>query len=368
MIPTQPQAAHGEALARSQALTEWFHELIGFQGPIGADIFMRWALYHPEYGYYNHLKNIGRGGDFVTAPTLSPVFAQSLAAFYERWQKSDDATCQVLEIGAGTGALAKVFLAYCQQKNIAVDYTIYEPSPSLRVIQQQTLPNHITWLDDWPEGFSGLVIANEVLDALPAKSFKIDSDGQSILERVVASENGQLLWQEKPIHPMMQGRLQDLPDTLQAGQCFEVCFEAAKWTLQLSQAIEKGMVLLFDYGEADREFFSPHQPNGSLRAFYEQQVLNDILWQPGLCDITTDVNFTELAISANAADFDVLGLTTQAYFMLENQVDDMLLAEHNFDMKTLLMPGQMGERFKVMVLGKGLGERDIFSHDLRHRL
>lgn len=366
MIPTKPNAASGKKLERSLLLNQWLHEFIRFQGPVGADTFMKWALYHPEWGYYNHVSHIGREGDFVTAPSLSPIFAESLVACFKKYLSKGIAP-QVLEIGAGTGTLAQHFLTACAQESISVQYFIYEPSPSLRKVQENILPSHITWLDDWPSSFSGLVIANEVLDALPIKSL-IQENG-SFKERVIASDGEHFFWQHRAISPLLDALLTERnPNSFAEGQVFELSTEYSKWILQLGNSLDQALVFLFDYGDGDRTYYHTNRQDGTLRAFYEHQVLNDVLWQPGLCDITADVNFTDVAIAADNASFQVLGFTTQTCFLLENPVPRMQDLRHNFEMKELITPNRMGERFKVMALSKNLTIEPAFTHDLRHWL
>ena len=344
-------------------------------GRIPFDRFMELALYHPGLGYYsNDLRKFGEQGDFITAPELTPLFGHCIARqCAEALEQLDIGS--ILEFGAGSGRLAADLLGELERLDrLPERYYILELSAALRQRQQellqQELPSifeRIEWLDQLPESFSGVVVANEVLDAMPVSRILIDESG--IKEQYVAlSDQGFYATWDAIFTP----ELQPVAETLQNRYSLPIPYEteinlrATSWISELSSILSGGMVLLIDYGYSGHEFYHPQRNTGTLICHYRHRTHGDPLFLPGLQDITANVDFTAVAEAALAAGFDSHAFTPQAYFLLAGGLEQLLMElelsgkeqlQQIQAIKRLTLPNEMGERFKVLALGKGLKQQ-----------
>jgi SAM-dependent MidA family methyltransferase len=371
----EPEAA---ALARSRALQDRIGVRIDHAGGwLSFAEYMQMALYDPGLGYYDAAgSKFGAEGDFVTAPEISPFFARAAAAQVAQ-AFSQGLAPQVLEFGAGTGALARDLIAELQQRGHAdTRYFILEVSADLRARQHHRLAGlPVTWLDRLPGDFDGVVIANEVLDVLPVQLFVRAPDG--VLERGVERADGGLRFAGRPAGPALAqevAAIESLVGPLPAGYGSELCPLAAAWIGALAARLRRGLVLLFDYGFPRREYYHPQRAMGTLMCHYRQHAHADPLWLPGLNDITAHVDFSACAQAAREAGLDVLGYTSQARFLMNCGILDLLArSAQPADIgaaQRLLSEAEMGELVKVMALGRRWNAAPIgFTRgDRRHRL
>ncbi len=385
-------AASADALAHSQKLAAVIRREIDARGGmIGFARYMELALYAPGLGYYSAgLPKFGAAGDFVTAPELSPLFARCVAR-----QCAQVLTLlgggDVLEAGAGTGLLASGVLQQLQALDCLPDrYFILETSADLRERQRcclQELPAdlaaRVQWLDALPPGrFRGVVLANEVLDAMPVQRFRRRSSG--VDELMVAVAPDRLIWHAVPAcDPRLVERVAGIEQAIGArlpeGYESEIHRAADGWIASVADSLEAGMVFIIDYGYPRREYYHLERSRGTLRCHYRHHAHDDPLLLVGLQDITSHVDFTAVAETAVAAGMGVAGYTTQAYFLFatgitafaqEGEQNDRQRLATAQQIKRLTMPGEMGEAFKVIALTKGINEplTGFQWRDLREKL
>ena len=367
-----------DALAYSAALKRRIADEIAVAGGwIGFDRFMELTLYAPAMGYYSGgAHKFGAAGDFVTAPEMTPLFGQTLAA--QAAQVMALSAPQIIEVGAGSGRLAADLLLELEQRGALPErYAILELSGELRERQCQTigqraphLLDRVTWLDHLPEHFDGLVLANELLDAMPVHLVVWQEVWQktAIFERGVAWENEAFVWRDKPASGRVLERAQALAEeySLPPGYVSEINLAASDWTASWGAILGKGALLLIDYGFPGHEYYHPQRDTGTLMCHYRHQAHTDPFFLPGLQDITSHIDFTALAESGFNAGLEVLGYTTQAVFLLNCGLPEVLARISADDparylpqaqaAQKLLSPAEMGELFKVIVLGKAIGE------------
>jgi SAM-dependent MidA family methyltransferase len=379
-------APSAEALAHSRRLSALIAaETARAGGWIGFDRYMQLALYAPGLGYYaagaRKFGDATSGGDFVTAPEISPLFAAALARQVE--QAFDHCALQVLEFGAGTGVLARDLLAALAAfgpRGRPPEYMIVEVSADLRARQQATLGargiRNVRWLDAPPPGFDGVVIANEVLDAMPARLF-VKSDGAVRERGIVGAENG-FRYASMPADQSLldavraiEAETGPLPD----GYGSEIGSIAAAWMGSVAEWLARGLLLVIDYGFPRREYYHPQRAMGTLMCHYRQHAHTDPLWLPGLNDITAHLDFTALADAAHGAGLRVAGFTSQANFLLNCGLLDALRQRHTpaavNQAQRLLSEAEMGELFKVLAVTRGLDETPLVGFargDRLHRL
>ncbi len=363
-----------EEMAQQQAMRELLEkEIRAAGGAIPFDRYMELALYAPGLGYYvSGAHKFGAGGDFVTAPEISPYFGYCLGR--QCAQILPSLPLEILEFGAGTGAMAMQILQELDrlQPDWEVNYRILEPSPELRQRQHECLldgPPHlldrVSWVAEVPEGFSGVVLANEVLDAMPVHVFRRGEKG--IEEQWVSREHGRLklVWRKargalkRAVKAIEASRGEFAPDYVS-----EVNLRLAPWLEMLGQRVDAAVMLFIDYGYTASEYYHPQRSMGTLICHYRHQAHEDVLLRPGLQDITANVDFSAVHQAAVEAGFDLLGFNTQAGFLLGCGLDDMLAQSDAEDVeahmaavqgvKQLVLPDAMGERFKVIALGKNL--------------
>ncbi len=375
------------ALAHSQSLLARIKEEISACGGV-MDFrrYMELALYAPGLGYYSAgQQRLGEGGDFTTAPEISPLFSRCLAR--QCAEVLERIGGDVLEFGAGSGVMAAEVLLELERLGVAPErYAIVELSADLRERQRATLEaraphlaGRVQWLDRL-EGndFKGVVLANELLDAMPVSCFAIRA-GQ-VMERCVGSTDAGLGWVERKAGETLNAVIEALDLQLPDGYCSELNPGLAPWMRALGAFVERAAVVLIDYGYPRREYYAAQRSMGTLICHYRHRAHDDVFWYPGLQDITANVDFTAVAEAGEAAGLDLLGYTTQAHFLMSSGLDELFqealgedaLAQLSLaqQVKTLTLPGQMGERFQVMALGKGIEGplRGFALRDLRNRL
>ncbi len=375
-IPVTLPEPSAESQQQSARLKDMIREEIRQAGGrLRFDHFMAAALYHLELGYYTHAGQIfGEGGDFVTAPELTPLFGRCLAR-----QAQQVLTALggggVVEFGAGSGVLAETVLRELEALGCLPEhYTIVDVSPSLIQRQQQRLRQNlphlyerVQWREQCPPGFRGLVIGNEVLDALPVHKVRFRRDGQH-QELYVADQDGRFVWQAgEPSSPRLAQHLarvyQQHGAEMVDGYESEINLAAERWLSALAETMAQGSIILIDYGFPRHEFFHPDRHQGTLMCHYQHHVHPDPLILPGLQDITSHVDFTAIAETALEAGLEVAGFTSQAYFLIACGIEQMLAeldpSTETFmrqaqPVKKLLLPHEMGELFKVIGLNKQL--------------
>lgn len=333
--------------------------------------YMDLALHQPGLGYYaGGAYKFGKTGDFVTAPELTPLFGQALARQVAQVLGAvSPGLTVVLEVGAGSGRLAAdLLLALDGLGVLPMRYEILELSGELRARQKQAiaaavphLADRVVWLDELPERFSGCVIANELLDALPTHAVAWRADG--LMERgVTETQNGFGWAAERPAQGALAAAMAALP--VEAPFESEVGLAARAWVAEWGRRLDRGALLLLDYGLPRHELYHPLRSHGTLRCHYQQRLHEDPFWWPGLSDITTHVDFTAVAEAGFDAGLDVLGYTNQATFLINCGIGELLAARQEAGgeqalrasgaVQMLLAPREMGEMFKAIALGKGI--------------
>lgn len=380
----QPDA---NALAHSERLRQALLERIRKQGALSFADYMEQVLYEPGLGYYMAgAAKFGEEGDFITAPEVSPLFGATLANEIRGVLLHTGGG--ILEFGAGSGKLAlSILQALSDVEDLT--YTIMEPSAELVSRQQQLLREaldesvfqRVRWLDALPDAFTGVIVANEVMDALPVERFR-KSDGKVM--QLCVNESLETVSQaaDETLQAAVEAIEADLGEPLCDGYQSEVCLLLKPWLASLSQTLTQGVVLLIDYGYPRREYYLPERVQGTLACYYRHRTHDDPFQWPGLQDITAHVDFTAVAEAAVAQELDLLGYASQSAFLLDNQLLDLMeqeSARSDSEMqkialaravKTLTLPGEMGERFQVMALGRGYDLRlqGFSTQDLSYRL
>ena len=350
--------------------------------------FMELALYAPGLGYYSAGSHkLGAGGDFVTAPEVSDLFSRCVAR--QCAQVLAVTGGEILELGAGSGRMAAAILTELARAGALPErYAILEVSADLAARQReriaqlpQALAARVVWLTQLPVQFTGVVLANEVADALPCRRFALHEG--AVQELGVALDAGARL-QERPAAPAPEllhecTRLfGELGAALPDGYVSEVCLRADAWIASLADALDTGAILLFDYGLPRRHYYHPQRATGTLRCHFRQRAHDDPYINVGIQDITAWVDFTRLAAAALAAGLSVEGFATQAAFLLASGLEEMTAAAGSGlerarlagEARRLIMPEEMGEAFKVLALGRDLKIElsGFVLQDLRHLL
>ena len=342
-------------------------------GSISFAEFMQHALYAPGLGYYAAgSTKFGESGDFITAPEVSSVFGHVVA------RQCAEVLAQVeegavLEFGAGSGKLAADVLQRLDTLDaLPTAYRILEVSADLRERQERYIGEYVpalaylvSWIDTPPADHRGAVLANEVLDALPVERF-VRRDAGVLQQRVVATEAGFALT-ETPASDLLESAVHEIEAELEAvlpdGYVSEICLAVPDWISQIGAGLVEGVALLFDYGVSRREYYATERADGWLRCHFRHHAHNDPLVLPGIQDLTAWVDFTRVAEAAVKADLEIAGYSAQAQFLmaggLEAEMQDFASMsqkaqlELSQQIKTLTLPGEMGEHFKCMALRKG---------------
>ncbi len=392
MIPLDLPEVAAHDLAHSARLGVLVREAIRQAGGwVSFAHYMDLVLYAPGLGYYSAgAAKFGRAGDFITAPELSPAFggciADAAAGVLEEL-----GTGVILELGAGTGRLAADVLLELQRRQcLPVEYLILEVSADLRERQAallaelpSSLATRVRWLERLPDApFDGVILANEVADALPVRRFR---RGEDCIEELGVAERAQGFgWATRPADAALAAAVEaverDLGAQLPAGFESEVSSLTAGWVAALAAALRRGAAFIVDYGLPRAEYYAAARDTGTLSCFHRHRVHGDPFILLGLQDITAWVDFTRVAEAGVAAGLDVAGYTTQSHFLIDTGFDAALartldglegLARHAATQAalTLVLPGEMGERFKCIALARDAGvPRGFRSRDFTTRL
>jgi SAM-dependent MidA family methyltransferase len=369
--PTAAEREHSDTLAR------FIRNEIAEKGPMPFSRFMELALYAPGLGYYSAGKTkFGAAGDFITAPELGPVFARCVARAVAPALHDIGADAAMLELGGGSGAFAEHCLAELQRLDaVPAAYSILEPSADLRERQRERvrtalppdLAARVRWIDRPPEDdWRGVLFANEVIDALPTTRFSIRG-GEVFEEHIVDDGDGGFAIVDLPADGFVGGAVrhierdieQQLPDDYRS----EVLPQLPYWIQAVCGGLAEGLAIFVDYGYARREYYRADRRDGTLLANYRHRAHDDPFRLVGLQDITAFVDFGALAEAGKGAGFDIAGLGTQADFLIANGLADVFAdLQANADeveryrvsqeIKRLTLPGEMGEKFKVIAFSR----------------
>jgi SAM-dependent MidA family methyltransferase len=371
------------AAAHSQHLQQYIHdEIAACGGWISFARYMELALYAPGLGYYAAgATKFGPAGDFTTAPERSHLFGRTLAR--QVAQVLAETGGDVLEAGAGSGKLAcDVLLELEKCSVLPTHYLILELSGELQARQRATLTaqaphllERVQWLEQLPPSFTGVVLGNEVLDAMPVHL--VIQESGTLYERGVCITHEKLDWQDRPL---ADGALQQAAAALDlpAGYLTEINLAASAFVASLAERMARGAMFFIDYGFPRAEYYHPQRSAGTLMCHYRHHAHGDPFFWPGLQDITAHVDFS--AIANSTPDLQLLGFTTQANFLINCGITDLLAEISPEDTarylplanqaQFLLSPAEMGELFKVIALGKGIDKPLIgfVRGDQQHRL
>ena len=368
------------ALAHSRSVQTMIRDKIHAAGGwISFEQFMNLALYTPGMGYYSSgATKLGSAGDFVTASEISSLFGRTLAQqviqIYRQTSQTD-----LLEFGAGSGKLALDLLFELEKSDaLPGKYFILEISAELRQRQQMLLADKaphlvhlVEWLEQLPAQFNGIILANEVLDAMPVHM--VAWHNNELFERGVIWQNGQFAWQDRPIqnielhHAASQlTSLINPHNDVAFTYVSEINLAATHFMRSLANIMQQGIILLIDYGFGRDEYYHPQRSQGTLMCHYRHHAHDDPFFLPGLQDITSHVDFSAISAAAENTELVLLGYTTQAYFLINCGITEILaqtpvedtnnyLPQAN-QLQKLVSPAEMGELFKVIGFGKNFSE------------
>jgi len=356
-----------EAREHSDRVAEHIRgEISASGGWISFARYMELALYAPGLGYYSAgSRKLGKAGDFVTAPEISPLYGQTLARQVK--QVLDAGFDEVLEVGAGSGALAATLLEELERAGRTPrNYLILELSADLRERSRDTLASRVphllervAWLNRLPPAFSGVVLGNEVLDAMPVHVVR--TQGGRVEEGGVGVRSDRLDWSWRLASggPLDAARALKLPEGFRT----EIQLAARGFMRSLAGVLEKGAAFFVDYGFPEKEFYHPQRKDGTLMCHYRHHAHADPFFLPGLQDITSHVDFSAIATSARSGGLELLGYTGQAQFLVNCGITEVMSRTPPEDgtrflpfanqANRLMSPAEMGELFKVIALGRG---------------
>jgi SAM-dependent MidA family methyltransferase len=379
--PSADEAAHSARLA------EAIRGEIGRAGPMSFARFMERCLYAPGLGYYSAgRRKFGRAGDFVTAPELGALFARCVARAMAPALRACGAEAAWFELGGGSGAFARDCLLELQALNaLPKHYWLLEPSADLRERQEEALravlPAELfarcAWLDRPPQhAWSGVLFANEVLDALPITRFTL-RDGEVFEEHVDTNASGAFVRDDRPADALVAGAVRHLQRSLgpdfEDGYRSEVLPQLPWWLEAVAGEQTRGAALFVDYGYPRREYYLPERRDGTLLCHYRHRVHADPLILPGLQDITASVDFTALAEAGIAAGFEPVACCFQSEFLVAAGLEELFAAAYAAEpdeaaryalaqqVKRLTLPGEMGERFEAMLFARGIDADAAFA-------
>lgn len=360
------------------------------KGPIPFSRFFELALYHPTKGYYTGPQAVfGREGDFITAPLISDLFARSLANQVMEIQALMESPISILEIGAGNGVMARdILLALQNAGKLPEEYLILEVSPNLierqRALIAASLPefiDRVKWISEPPKNaWKGVILANEVLDALSVERFRIVDGKPCYVDVGLDVNDADKTVRFAPVlrdadHALLTfySELTERGYLLPEGTETEYCAYLEQWLPPLFEHMTAGVAIFIDYGYDEKEYYRPERTNGTLIAHYKHRAHEDFYLYPGLQDLTANVNFTQVATILVDMGLEFIGYTAQAYFLMGNKLQEMVAADkETFESENdirwyelskrvqhLVHPEEMGERFKVLAVGKN------FDHALQ---
>lgn len=386
-LPPAPPIPSEAALRHSVALKELIHaELAAAGGWISFEDYMRLVLYAPGMGYYSGgAAKFGEAGDFVTAPEISSLFGRTLARQAAQVLELVGDHADILEFGAGTGKLALDLLLELEKLgSLPRQYFILELSAELQQRQRELFERYaphlapqVVWLECLPPAFDGLILANEVLDAMPAHL--VVWHGTDVFERGVVVKGGDFAWRDRLlVEGILFEAARELNPRADAGTgdvsrglggdiseyVSEINLSARYFVHSLAAVLKQGAIVLIDYGFGRNEYYHPQRTGGTLMCHYRHLAHNDPFYLPGLQDITSHVDFSSVASAAIDAGLGLLGYTTQAYFLINCGVTEILAqtrVENTKDylplanqLQKLVSPAEMGELFKVIAFGKNI--------------
>ena len=386
-----------EALAHSAHLIALLREAIAAHGPLPFHAFMERCLYAPGLGYYSAgSRKFGAHGDFVTSAELGPVFARCVASALAPSLLVLGSGADWLELGGGSGAFAEhVLLALASRDALPACYRMLEPSAELRERQQARLRERLPealfarmqWIDRPPETpWRGVLFANEVIDALPVTRFTL-RDGEAFEEYVALDGAGAFVRQDRPADALTTQAVRHLEHRLgrpfDDGYRSELLPQLPYWMQAVAGTLQQGLALFVDYGYPRAEYYQPQRHGGTLRAFYRQRMHEDVFFHPGLQDLTASVDFSALAEAGAAAGLELAAYVPQGRFLQaagiaqahaeaaagEDAAGIYALAQ---EIKRLMLPEAMGERFQAMLFARGMAAAplpaELLLADRRARL
>ena len=397
MQATGLPAPDAEALAHSAHLIALLREIIAAHGPLPFSAYMERCLYAPGLGYYSAgSRKFGAHGDFVTSAELGPVFARCVAAALAPSLQVLGSGADWLELGGGSGAFAEhVLLALASRDALPACYRMLEPSAELRERQRlrlrERLPENLfarlSWIDRPPEqSWHGVLFANEVIDALPVTRFAL-RDGEVFEEYVTLDGAGAFVRQDRPADALTAQAVRHLEHRLgrpfDDGYRSELLPQLPYWMQAVAGTLQQGLALFVDYGYPRAEYYQPQRHGGTLRAFYRQRVHADVFFHPGLQDLTASVDFSALAEAGTAAGLDLAAYVSQGRFLQAAGIaqahaeaaagqDDAGIYALAQEIKRLMLPEAMGERFQAMLFTRGMAAAplpaELLLADRRARL
>lgn len=367
-------APDAQSAAHSRRVAEHICQRINEAGgSISFAEFMQHALYAPGLGYYvSGTTKFGSDGDFITAPEISPLFGRVLARQAAAvLEQVDDG--QIFELGAGSGVLAATILRKLSLLNALPErYYILEVSADLEQRQKEYLSSEVPdlvarveWLSELPGDFSGVIVANEVADALPVERFTMDG---SLPKQIrVSVENGKFQWHQGDVPELLGEAIDGIENKI--GRQFtdnyqsEICLALTPWINDLVKSLSEGLIFLFDYGVTCREYYAPDRAEGWIRCHFRHHAHSNPLILPGIQDLTAWVDFSALADAAVGSGAEIAGYVSQAHFLINGGLQEELAdftslpvaeqLELSRQTKLLTLPGEMGENFKCIGLSRG---------------
>ncbi len=378
-----------EALAHSNQVQAHIAKIISQQGSVPFSRFMQEALYAPGLGYYAAgLQKFGIEGDFITAPEISSLFAKCIATQAAQVLKACNG--DLLELGGGSGVLAADLIESLIQQDCEPNYYyILEPSADLQLRQKSLLSarlpdwrGRIKWLDKLPQRFTGLIVANEVMDAFPVEKFIIVQ--QEVQQLTVVNKEDSFAFKAADPTPELSNFIHEIKDYcghgFAEGYQSEVNLNLKPWIKALAETLKTGAIVLLDYGYPRTEYYLPERDQGTLRCYYRHRMHDNPFLYPGLQDITSHVDFSALVSAAIDADLELQGFTTQAQFLLATgllehaqRLGKTAIIERSKlsrEIQRLTLPAAMGESFSVIGFSRGMDDvlQGFTGQDLTHRL
>lgn len=355
--------------------------------------YMNAALYAEKLGYYvAGLEKLGKYGDFITSPEISHLFGFTIASSISTILQ-DNPNFNILEFGAGSGKLAYDILTKLDQLNaLPINYFILDVSPDLKYKQQELfnklplhLKNKVIFLNTLPEKFDGIILANEVIDAMPVNLFEFDIEKNSIAEvgltlnkenndklELILNKNSKLISDVKnKIIPSLD--IKSLKEKNITKYLIEYNHQAELWIDTVTNLLNSGMIYLIDYGFNKKEYYHPDRYKGTLQCHYQHHVNSEPLWNPGLQDITTHVDFNNMAEIAYSNDCDIEAYISQGHFLILNKIQELLeqlnteeteKLKLSQEIKKLTMPHEMGDVFKFLIISKNLEKEYFLNLDI----
>jgi SAM-dependent MidA family methyltransferase len=327
-------------------------------GPMTFARFMEIALYSTD-GYYENQERVGKGGDFYTSVSVGALFGQLLARQITSWLRETE-TFQIIEVGAHDGALARDIVTWLQtnEHDPKIEYVIVEPSAKRRTWQKQTLGqlNCVRWEQNLPAEVRGVILSNELLDAMPVHRLRWNAQKRSWEEWLVVCEDDQLKWivgkSSVGLNDCAPIVAEPLADVLPDGFTVDLSPAAVKWWNDAARALRKGRLVAIDYGLNEDELFRPDRSNGTARAYLGHRLVEDLLSNVGEQDITAHVNWSAIRRAGEDSGLQTETFSSQEQFLMtviESISSENWTAEQIRQLKTLTHPNFLGRAFRVLV-------------------